>query len=336
MDFKDKAQELIRFLRSKQSTHQMSVDLKFTYNIVSRWESGIKNILWADIVAICKLREIDLQKVLEDLCGIKTNEGLAGKDIVDFFIRTFSPTTYLRKHISAQKLRRLQLGKTQLTLNDFLVILEVCTARSERFFSLLLGSDPLRSLENVRLKDYTKIAETVPIAPAIRSYLQLEEYRHSPKHSDIQISLALGLKAAQVKEVINALVKSEAIHFKGQHYINNLAFVDLRAGSRKETSRAVHRYWRDQISKSLAESGAEPSSRVQSAFLIYETNDSLERELFELSNRFYLEFCNTVKKHEGDEFSNLKFMNIEFMNLLHHQDSKKTATREFQHPSPSS
>lgn len=317
MDFHEKIQQLVRLLRGSETQKSLSAQLGYSYNIVGRWESGTNKVLWDDFLALATELEIPIEKILFDLCGLNFQDYKDSGLLVQFFRRGKMTDDRLEKYFSSQKILRLSRGDTRLSLEDFLILVELSWGRSQRFFDLLKPYTNSKSLVSHELGEYNNFVGNNPRSAIIRMALDLKGYKDLNQHSHKYLADICGLTDSQVKESLNAMLAIDAIRWEGKHFVSNLHCVDSAVGNSQEVSRKILTYWRNEISRHVASTNPGKSKQLKSAYLIYKTNEKLEKELFELSNHFYGDFKKLVTSYEDkqDEFTSIKIMTCEFFSI---------------------
>jgi len=144
---------------------------------------------------------------------------------------------------------------------------------------------------------------------------QLQDYQNLPEHSSQCIANLTGLSVSDVDQLLMQLEQLQMIHRVGTHFqvINN--FVDARSGGR-ESSRQIVNHWRLEIDRYSTLDKPQDLSVLMRAFLFYETNSEMDKEIFNLCNQFYVDYKNIITRHKDDKFTSLKFMHIDLFDPI--------------------
>lgn len=300
----------IKIMRGNRTQNELSRILGYNYNIVNRWEKGTKKILWNDIVVLCQSNGIALDKVLFELCGFRGLRRLNGPHIVQLLVENDSSKKIAREHFSNQKIRRLMAGESQLSFEDFLRIVEIVFSRSRRFFDLVLERENFIKLFGDNYLEYNDLVGKNPALAMVRMVVDLKGYKTLPEHSSEYLANRTGLSVLEINSMLAVLENIGMIRWENKRFVTNADFVDTRLGD-KEGSRKILNYWRAETLRHSNSSTKSDLSKLMSAYLFYGTNDEIDKAIFSLCNKFYIDFKNIITQHENDEFTSLKFMNID-------------------------
>lgn len=315
MDFARATGKLIKVLRGDLSQNELSLVLGYSYNIVHRWEKGSRKILWNEFVLLTRVKEIPLESILFELCGYVSDREFSGKKLTEFIARGPYAKNNLAQYFSIQKINRLIAGKTQLTLEDFLFMIEIIYSRVERFFSLVTKSEGINHIIDKNKTDFMVSVGRNPLLILVKLALRLQDYQNLPEHSSQCIANLTGLSVSDVDQLLMQLEQLQMIHRVGTHFqvINN--FVDARSGGR-ESSRQIVNHWRLEIDRYSTLDKPQDLSVLMRAFLFYETNSEMDKEIFNLCNQFYVDYKNIITRHKDDKFTSLKFMHIDLFDPI--------------------
>ena len=102
IDFLEITKSFVKLARGPQSQTSLSEELNNQFNIVSRWETGVRQFYWDDFVLLYQYKGWNVSVALEEVTHFKFSNPSTSQEIVKCFVS--SSESYLLEHFSVQKL----------------------------------------------------------------------------------------------------------------------------------------------------------------------------------------------------------------------------------------
>lgn len=306
---------MIRDIRGKRSQAELSKELNSSFNLVNRWETGTRDFYWKDFLQLSEVQGVSVKNLLNEMTGLIFAEEPSDQEVFNLLTDGVA-SERLNSCLSKGQVHRLKNGTSKLKFSDFLEILEMAYGRSERFIRFIFGdqlSDGM-ALYFSSSKDYAQLAASDITYTLLRLSLSLKPYLDLPEHSSQILADLLGLSNQEIEQRLETLLALGVIEKSGTHYSPAHNFVDIRAGGREASAKTMS-LWR----KKIAEHGelpVEEQKRLKTAFFVYRTNREIEKQIFELTNKFYVELTGLIRQYEEANAETLQFMSIEFFSPL--------------------
>ncbi len=241
--------EILKKLRGKQSQEAMSRKLGTVFNVYGKWETGLKRVLWNDLVKVLGARKIEISQALEDIykitgCTRRTEASV----IVSHFKRSYFSddvtklATYLE--ITPSRATRWSQGKSQVPAQK---ILKLLLYRSQLFILLLeriqlVDVRPEFATELLRIKTLMADQDRTPYNIAVLYFLVTEDYLQSPTHDNSLIAQKLQLQLEQVERALRNLEQHGAIAYNGEKYDVKTRSFEYPASDYRQTI-PMFNYW---------------------------------------------------------------------------------------------
>lgn len=320
-NYKNFSLVFIRLLRGKETQISFSEKMGYGFNISSRWENGKKRILWEDILKLSQYFNWDISSVLESVTHSTYSKNPDAIEVTNNIFKNDMAFKQVEKKFTTQKIHRLRAGSIRLQFIDFLIILNCVYGREERFLNLLLGSDKVKEIyEGVgehyeERSSYRDLVAKDPIYSVIVNCLKLGSYKRLEKHSDIFLADKIGIPEEEISFRVKYLLNVGIIEKNNEIFkqVFDDQHNDLGAHN-KESSKSVSDYWRARASKSSANQNT-PEAPLKHAFLIYQSNESLNEKVFEMTKNFYRDIQNLVNDEDlSSTTDSLSYIAIDLLN----------------------
>lgn len=310
--------KLLHAARDSMSCLAFSKALGFNYNIAHRWEAQSRKLYWSEFVLICNFKDWDLLGLIQSITGKKFEAIPSSSELLSYICSIESNYKQIEKVISIPKIDRIRKGHSKLTIDDLLLIIDVTYSRVDRFSfkTELLGE----SSESTPSAEYSNLCRQDPQFSILKSCLVLDRYVNSENTPSNVLAKLMNMTVREVEIRLNILFEMGIVTKSDQHFVIVEEHIDLGT-KHKDNSRFTLNYWRKQMSK-FVDASEKDLSKHASAFLIYSTNSDLEKELFELSNTYYTNLKNAVRKHESSDAlsETVRVMALDFFTPLDNQD----------------
>lgn len=318
IDFDEMTKQIVKDLRAPRSQAEMSKQLGSSFNIVNRWETGSREFYWKDFLALCQIMSLDIARILEETTGFTFSPMPDDSEVFAILISVLEAGK-VEEDFSKGQVHRLKSGVSKLRFRDFLRLIEMGLGRTERLVRLLFKDQISSSLSAyfVSAQDYAKLVGEDVSFSLLRACITLQAYKSLPEHSTPLLASLIGISEVDVENRLKILEEIGSIEKSGSHYQPRAQYVDIRLGGRESSARTMNR-WRRIISD-YAESPLSEKKQLKSAFFLYSTNSELEKKIFDLTNKFYVELSCMVRERTSEEKAGdetVRFLSLEFFSPL--------------------
>lgn len=313
-NFKEMTQVFLKKIRGNDTQESLSLQMNYNFNVYSRWETGARGFYWDDFLKLGEIKSIPIHKILNSVIHSDLQKAPSAQEVLTLIIAP-SARPVIEKYFSAQKINRLLAGVSNLLFSDFLIILEVVFGRAQRFIGNMVETNELTAStpEFTIFDQYLNLmAENARIG-LLAFALNLKGYKESPKHSDDFLVKTLQLPQEKVASAIQTMEQIGIIKKEGQHFVSTQTYIDT--GSRgPEISRKVMTQFRSEV---LSQSqSAETRENVLGAYLAYPSNPELDKQVFEICKKFYMDIKNLTAQFEQQPAESLKYIGIDIYSIL--------------------
>ncbi len=316
LDFDKVTQAFVRALRGKKSQDQLSKQLNFSFNVVSRWENNARVFYWNDFLELAKIDHLDVHNALRSTTGYSFKTYPKATELLKVLLDLPSNSSAVLNILSYRRLRRLESGQTKCSFKDILQILEVIYGRTDRFLNFFVDVEKDINLKNLlNSKDsYLNLLQRDPLSLFIRLVLTFDNYKELPMHDDQFIADLLGVSVSDVRVRIGLLEETEIIKKQGAHFVTSVEHVDTGSRSRL-ISQKISQYLHEEIVRFI-QMNPSKTAKLRSAYLVFPTNQELEKKVFDLSNRYYMDLKNLVSQSANEKKESIRVVTIDLYNPL--------------------
>lgn len=308
----------IKKSRGDLSRTEFSKVLGHSNNVVQRWESGVKQLLFDDFVLICKHTNIDLKEIIFSITGIRFDHDIDGATVCSDLLQTPSSRTLAESTLSSQKIKRLSAGKSKLTFEDFLTILNCNGDRVVDFLAYLFDDDELKEIFTDASFIYNELIAGNADYSTLYMLLSLNGYKSLKEHSSTYLGELMGITAREINEMLKLLERAKMIRWEKKHFICAEDTVENRAGRDTSGKKAMIQ-WRSKINESNRAETVEVPSKHRGAYLVYGTNAEIDAKVYELTSEYYMGLKALLTECDSRDFTSIKVMSVDlFCPLTNH------------------
>ena len=178
--FEQLASFIVRAIRGNRSQNSINMRLGYSYNQVSKWETGAKKIKWNELLLLCEACKIDIQKNLQHRFQY------IGKTNWKSFFRFLADQNFEKKLLethgfSFQKIHSWYLDDSNPFLHDCLKVFESHSPILLSFCSIFADISELPFLQEriSKTKSEAQLIGEYPVSGFILCSLELESYKTS-------------------------------------------------------------------------------------------------------------------------------------------------------------
>lgn len=251
--------EVLRAIRAKRSTREMSAALGFSFDQYGRWERGSVRLRWSSFERICAESDVDLRALFFRTYGcLLTALDEPGVHFArEFFLQIVGPLSHREladrlsvpsDRVDVDRIDRWMYGRTEMTFPEVCHALYVFT--SQGFFSWISGIVSLANLPSISTfaaqgESQRSVYFSFPYAASLEAAVQLASYRKLAKHDSAFVAEATGLSVEVVDRMLPILESVQRLRLVEGKYEVNPSIVNVQGGSREELARLT-RYWTEQ------------------------------------------------------------------------------------------
>lgn len=284
--------ELIRALRNSRSQNQVNRRLGFSFNQMSRWESGRTRMLWTDFVRLCEVCHKDIRGALHTAIGYE-GDPLDTRALVTILLDTQEIESFAHAlDLSRFVVSRWLHGKTQPSLEEMLKALHRLPRTLFGFLNHLVDPAGLPSVARLH-DDYLvtrNLERSYPETAALLRCLELAEYLDHDIHPEGFISQCLGISLERERHLLDLLERAGSVKIEDGKYTVTAKNIDTRGDF--VTGKAIRRYWQDASAHLLDRQLAAPTNGDLFGYLVYSVSEEKRKEI----EQRYLEFFHAVRK----------------------------------------
>ncbi|MAV91189.1 MAG: hypothetical protein CL676_07185 [Bdellovibrionaceae bacterium] len=303
----------IKQLRGSISQSDLSSQLGYKFNIVNRWETEKRVFYWNDFVLLTKTLGLDLGKALEATTHIDFEHEFGQRSVMQHW--EDSSVKKLLDIFPRQRIQRLTRGSTKLKFIDFLIFIEAIYSRANRFLGFFVEIEKIQKFRELLepSESYIELIGKSSFLFILKQCLELQDYIDDPEDG-ISV-LVEHLKAAEdeIYRGLRVLEGAKTIERYGNKYRKTQKSLDV---GYRDKSASVHlsQGFRKEIFDSV-ENGKSNKELSQTAFLVYPSNKNLDRKVFELSRKYYIDLKNLVDSNGDEPFDRVQLTLIELFRL---------------------
>lgn len=303
----------IRELRQNLTQDKLCEMMGYDYNIVSRWEVGSRKLNWSEFILITKALKLDLNGALFKIFHLKLSKMPTQKEVMAAFDN--SSIDSIKKHYSSQKIRRLKLEVTQLKLSEFLHFIEIAHGRAERFVNFFVNAKESKNLSKLfdPVYEYFEALKKDFNFLLLRQGVGLTVYKKDPEKGLKFLSEITGLTHKEVLVRLDLLCEFGVLKKTDQSYEQVKSSLDTGASDR-EVSLFLNQKLRKKVVDFCATEKIRPEKH-KSSFLVFASNTELEKRVFELSRKYYVDLKNLVSEYEKNDNDRISSVLIDLYSL---------------------
>jgi transcriptional regulator with XRE-family HTH domain len=299
------AREFVRSIRGERSARGLSAILGFKSDVVSRWESGAREVPAAEALRALAALGMDPWD------GLVRFDAFLGKRIAEIpgdeaerlsaLLRSLCdhvPTAVLSKAlgVSHRSVERLLNGEFRPRLATVLLLIDLSTSRALDFMLALLQerlSPRLREVTEQR-RAQQRVSVEFPLAEAVLALLRSVPYERSVGDASLWLASKLLQPPAKMQQTLDALVQRGLASRVGERYVAHAtSHVDLRlADPTMETSK----FWARESGRRIDH---EPSPHV--GFLVYGTSQANARRIYVVLRKAYQDSLEILREPAPSE-----------------------------------
>lgn len=292
------ARAFVRSLRGRRSARAFSAALGFRSDVVSRWESGARELTAADALRAMEAAGLGLRSGLlrfdEPLGAVVWAHSESLDERVSFLLRTLCESTETAAltralGVSARTVERLLSGELRPRFASLLLVIDLTTSRAIDFVVALLGdrlSDELLVLTE-RRRAQVHVGIEYPLASAVLALLTSEPYRRARGDTVPWLSARLRRPATEVQQLLRELVARGLVAQEGErHTTNAIARVDIRVA---DPTRIASRFWAQEIARRVDDA---PAPRT--GFLVLGTSQANAQRVYQIVRQAYQDVANVL------------------------------------------
>lgn len=326
--------KIFRLLRGDESQDSINKKLGYNFNQYAKWESGKKVIQWEDLLSVCKVKNIDVVKMLNRRFPIRDvcDKDVPGRSLLKFFLKVFfndkitDLSNYLDLNPSA--LRRLLTTSRTVPLR---VVLKLFLYRPifyvyffkelgiiKQFNEFAGNCDTLISLE--------QLEANYPFVSSVLYFTDTSSYKENGLHSSCYIAEKTGLTLDQVNFSIKELEDRGLISFNynlGRYEFCHVAS-ELNTLTPEQTIR-IMTYWMyrgvSYLNRRVYDN-VSPETKNHGCFRVFTTTKSTAQKINEKLAETYYEINNLIKESSFQEDEEDVVFKVMFMNCFGLEESR--------------
>jgi len=290
MDIQQVKKEVLRSVRGKKSQTYVNRKLGFSYNQVSRWESGLIEISWIDFVKICVICRCNLEQALTEVFNFREHPS-DYKKLIEFLLDEMK-----RKDLESQvgfspyRLRKWFRGQVSPDLSDFLKIFDSISHLLTDFVEALGISEGVPSLHAALALKARQLSlhRELPFIGAFMHAMELSDYAKLSRHKAGVLARLVGIQADQEGLALQRLQEARVIEMKKGKFVSLPLHLDLRGDF--ASFKSTRQYW---LKRSLERVQAMTKSSKENLFgyLVFATSKTAQKEIVEK----YLQFLADIR-----------------------------------------
>lgn len=264
--------EILRALRGPRSQVAFSRRLGYRSNVAHTWETGRRWPTASRVFSAARRVGVDIEGHIRRFykvdSGFLDEVDLTRRDGVAVLLRDLRRQLPIRE-ISERTGRsrfavsRWLSGAAEPRLPDLLRVIDACTQRMLDFVAVFVDPAVLPSARDewIRLEAARTLFWRRPAAQLVLLSLELEGYRHLPRHDDRWLAARLDVPLYELVADLERLQSTGQITWTGSHYaIGEVRTVDTRRNPGAGTD--LKRYWANVALERLDEDEASSSYNV--------------------------------------------------------------------------
>jgi len=218
------SREIIIHLRGGRTQTELSSLLGYSFNQVSKWESGATLFLWQNFIDLNEALQLPWSKNFNDCFAFNTNLKVEERPVFEILSHFFgfSDINEMAEmmHKSRSSIVRLLHDQVKIDFSDVLRVIDQRPFLLTRWLTSFLSVNELPSMKQ-RFESEMQIYKSVvslPWTPLVGAALYLDAYKDLEEHSTAWVAKQVGLADDQVEKAIEKLVESEIVILKGKKY----------------------------------------------------------------------------------------------------------------------
>jgi hypothetical protein len=310
--------QIIKSIRASKSQGYITLKLKHSSNIISKWESGQVRITWKDFVSLCNVCKINIDVAFENYFHYY-GDILNQSDLLAFIVGNQKILKLAEQtSISYDKFLRLQKGETPLYVVDFFQIL----SRNEigqliGFLEQLIELSKLPAFKE-HYEEKQKIINFSyknPDMAAVYGSLKINQAKN--KTSIEQVAIECGLDLKNANELIKKMLELEILsQVKGKISTQSLDIADDRGN--KDGVRNVRAHWlKKAIATNENQEMLQPKDRDSFGSIVFPTTYKTREKIISL----YLKFFDDMKQAVVDDVDEPELLQVLSFQLFNPKNS---------------
>jgi len=286
VDLNKVCQELLRAMRSKRSQNVVNRKLGYSFNQVSRWESGRKRILWTEFLKFAHVCNSDIQGPVARSFGY-----LGPLEQTDNLVKHLVGNCKKSEIIESIECSRFQLsrwlaGKQVPTLAHVLGLADLTYRSLPQFLSSFVDIKKIPTLYERYEREVIEknLIYEHPYTASILHSLSLKSYKSLPKHEEGFLAKYLGISLEAERTAIKELKRIRRIRRKRGLYVAEEKTFDISGNF--DGGRRIRMYWAEESRKFLA-SLREAPQRSLGGINVFSLSD---QALQKISEKYFVFF----------------------------------------------
>ncbi len=312
--------KLLEILRGERTQLEMSLLMEYQTNQYYKFEAGLKKFKLDDLIKICEINNLNLIDFLNNKLELKVEE-LSFESIQSEFFKvwTSSEMVYIKKVLSINdsRLKRILKGESELSVPEFLQIIDQVADRLSSFLSCFSSLDYYSEYELPIEKRYDLIDLYLryPEALVIESATRVKEINEAPDNLKKKVLLNYTqIDKEKFEEIYKYLIDHGFLKISDGKFQFNGRKVEVQYGER--TNEYVGKIWRylKDISKYRIESHGKyygTSTRIAPV------SDEAKQKINSILKDSYRKISEIIDLDEESEKSDILYLRREA--FYHHE-----------------
>ncbi len=219
LNYEELSWEVIKQVRGEMSQRKLSEKLKFSFNQVGKWESGVTLIKWKEFIELCQALKIPIETFFCYHFG--------HQDLI-FDERTTLKTLVAKLNLnSSHELPIRNLARKWLSgahHPSFSQVLRVMGMKSPVLFGWLSQIVDCHQISCIKesyhlfIQNMEAVLET-PLVVFVNAALQIDSYQKLEHHDEKLLAEHAACSITELKQALKVMLKFDLISFDGRKYI---------------------------------------------------------------------------------------------------------------------
>ena len=201
--------------------------------------------------------------------------------------------------VSASTVRRWEEDETQVFLASILEIMDVHTRILDIWLLTFFRVNNLPFVEEFSEihQNVLEVISRQPIAGAVTAYLDLAEYKESPKHDEEKMAKHLGVSSIAIASCLGSLREAGYIVFRNGKYCTNPTPIET-TNSTSQSRQNIRSYWYRRILQALQKPFMTKDHQSRLAYLLHPVSDQTYQVILERQLNFFKEVHYLIRTDE--------------------------------------
>lgn len=315
IDYELLVRELLVALRGPRTQSQLSRRLGARYNIVHRWEAGLRKPSWSDFQNLCAACKVDLASAVTD--GLRVPGGATDAASVARHIFGQHSQTQIAEWLrtSRHMVRRWLAGECDPDLDLVIHAISRCARMLFPFLARLTDPARLPSVAEGYFKHLDNAAAlgACPDLASVYAAFSTWSVRTAERGQLELISARTGLSLDRIRELIDLLVAVGTVEVEGERLIHQPAG-QVEARGDLVQARLLRVHWFERALAKFKSLSAPPASELY-GYLVAPVAQSTFAEVRARYLQFWNEVQSIIRNQEESEVDEVALMCFQFVNL---------------------